>query len=73
MLIALCNKNEKVLFSYESSIIPRKGELVNLPHRGTFRILEIAYRIADDVSWSTKDLLMYVEVIVDFENQITDI
>ncbi len=73
MLLAICNKDEEVLFTFESPVVPRKGELVNLSHRGTFRITDIAYRIADDTWISTKDLLMYVEVIVDFDNQITNI
>lgn len=73
MLIAICNKNEEVQFTYESQVVPRKGELINLSHKGTFRIADIAYRVADDTWISTKDLLMYVEVIVDFENQITNI
>lgn len=27
MLIAICNKNEEVQFTYESQVVPRKGEL----------------------------------------------
>ena len=74
MLLAICNKDEEVLFTFETPVIPRKGELVNLSHRGTFRIAEIAYRIADE-NWipNSKDLLMYVEVIIDFEKRIYEI
>jgi hypothetical protein len=71
--IAICDKDEDVLFTYLSPVVPRKGELINLCHRGTFRILDVAYRIADDSIFPDKDLLMYAEVIVDFNNRIDHI
>lgn len=72
--IAVCDTDEQVVFQYEAPIVPRKGELIHLHHRGAFRILEVAYRIADDTWVGTRldELLMYVEVIVDFSNQVKD-
>ena len=70
--IVICNKEEQVIVKYQSSIIPRKGELIHMAHHGAFRILEVAYRIADDTWDSTplEELLMYIEVIIDYNNPI---
>lgn len=73
--IVVCDKFETVVFRFDSPVVPRKGELINLPHRGTYRIDEIAYRLADDsLNYIKSDeLLICVELIVDFNNQIKDI
>ena len=64
--IAICDTNEEPIVIYESDVIPRKGELINLVHKGTFRILEVAYRLADDQGHFNKsELLIFVEVIID--------
>ena len=73
--IAICDTDEQVVLCYSAPTVPRKGELIHLHHRGAFRILEVAYRIADD-TWNNTpedELLMYVEVIVDFNKQIREI
>jgi hypothetical protein len=73
--IVICDRYENPFVRYESSVIPRKDEIIHLNHRGAFRILEVAYRIADD-TWSSTpsdELLMYVEIILDLDNQIRDL
>lgn len=70
--IAVCDKNEEVYLIYKADVVPRKGELINFPHKGSFRILEVAYRVSDDNSgkFPKEELLMYAEVIVDLSNPI---
>ena len=70
--IAIYNQNEEIIMIYDSNVIPRKGELINLTHRGTFRIDEIVYRLADDSDLlSGANLLLYIEVIINTRNPIT--
>ena len=68
--IAVCDKDEEVIMVYKANAVPRIGELINFPHRGSFRILEVAYRISDDNRWAEDELLMYIEVIIDLKNPI---
>ena len=71
--VVICDTKEKIITRYETSIIPRKGELINLTHSGTFRILDVAYRIADDqCKFNYSELLMYVEVIIDPANHLKE-
>ena len=72
-IISICDTKENVIFCYESSVVPRKGELINLTHSGTFRILDVAYRLADDQErFNRSELLMYVEVIIDKDSPIKE-
>lgn len=71
--IAICDIYENVVFRYAAPVVPRKGELIHLTHRGTFRIIEVAYRLADDTTFPDEQLLMFVEVIVDFNKPIHEI
>ena len=74
--IVVCDKNEKTVFRYSTRVIPHKGELINFPHHGTFQILNVAYRYADDNPKKLQfafENLMWVELIVDWENPVKDI
>lgn len=72
-IISICDTKENIIFFYESSVIPRKGELVNLTHYGTFRILDVAYRLEyDQERFGRRELLMYVEVIIDKNSPIKE-
>lgn len=69
--IAVCDKDEQVYLIYTSEVVPRKGELIHFPHKGSFRILDVAYRVSDDSDrFSKEELLMYAEVIIDLSNPI---
>ena len=68
--IVVCDKDESSYLLYKSDVIPRKGELINFPHHGSFRILEVAYRVSDDSPFRDNELLMFVEIIVDLSNPI---
>ena len=68
--IAICDKDENVIVTYKFDVVPRVGELINFPHKGTFRILEVAHRVSDDASWREDERLLYIEVIIDLDHPI---
>ena len=70
--IAICNTNENVIATYKSDAVPRVGELINFPHRGSFRILEVAHRVSDDTGWREDEMLLYIEVIIDITHPVTE-
>ena len=71
--IAICNTDEEVITTYASDAVPRVGELINFPHKGSFRILAVAHRISDDNYWPNEERLIFVEVIIDLNTPIKEI
>lgn len=69
--IVVCDSKETVLAQYESSHVPRKGELVNLVNLGTFRIHNVVYKLSDG-QWLLSETLICVELIIDPNHPITD-
>ena len=72
--ICVVDKDEKCVIQFHSTVIPHRGELINFPHFGTFKILNVAYRCSDDQSNNKKnESLMWVELLVDWQNPVKDI
>ena len=70
--IAICDKDEDIIVTYKSDAVPRVGELINFPHKGTFRILAVAHRVSDDAIWREDERLLYIEVIIDITHPVTE-
>lgn len=69
--ICVCDKEEKVVCRFAASAIPHKGELINFPQFGTFKVLNVAYRFTDNAPLPMLvDNLMYVELIVDWQHPV---
>jgi len=69
--IAVCDKDESVYLIYRADVVPRKGELIHFPHKGSFRILDVAYRVSDDAGkFPQEELLMYAELIIDLSTPV---
>ena len=62
MIIYVHSKYREI--QYESNIMPRKNEILNFPHFGTFKINRIIYRISDDTEHNK---VMWIDVFVDEE------
>ncbi len=69
--IVVCDSKEKIFARYESSHVPRKGELVNLVNLGTFRIHNVVYKLGDG-QWPLSEILICVELIIDPTYPIID-
>lgn len=60
-----CRYCSREICKYTSDIIPRIGEHIILPHKGTYKILEIIYHVTDDRKEYDNEL-MFVSLYLEF-------
>ena len=71
MIIYIVEKRDKISI-YKSSETPRVGELIKLPHRGLFKVVQIVRYITDDLGFNKADnhelwIDVFVEKVNDYE------
>ena len=68
--IAIIDKEQKVHFTYQASVVPHIGECIYLPHKGTFSVIQVIHNISDDAPIDEPNFLMFVNVVIDIDAPI---
>ena len=57
--------SEHPIITYTSNIIPRKDEILYFVHYGTYKVIDVIYRISDDNDYEEDNKIMWIELKVE--------
>ena len=68
--IVVNDLDETIFLTYNSSVVPCRGECLHFPHFGAFRVIDVIHRVADDAPKDRDNDLMWIDIIIDREHPV---